>query len=232
MFFACQGKIEVLEVSVKKMVAIYSKHIYKENKICIFTNYRTGSSFLSRKISNLSNSVGLGEHFAYQKRDRKITNYSESVFNEEFSNIHKNKRFLIKLMADHLDYTDGYIQQVLGSVDKIIYLYRRDFAAQAKSYVAGMMTKSLGFHGYKEMETSNITTVTVPEEYKEHSPFLIDILKKNYIKMSEFYKKVPGDMYCLEDFEVQRPYRKIVVWPGTEPVIEPFDVESLFRKGL
>lgn len=225
LLFTCQDQIRKIEVSVKKMVAIYSKHIYREKKICVFTNYRTGSSSLTQNIATLNNIESVGEQFAYESVDRDI-----SKFEKTFLDIHKNNQFVLKLMADHLRYNDELINKVLSSVDKIIYLYRRDFTAQAKSYIASYLTHTLGPFGYKEIINSKSSIINVPENYTEHFDNIVNKLKMNYLKMSEFYKKVPGDLLCLEDFEVKRPYIKTVIWPGPEPIIEPYDVESLFVK--
>jgi len=150
-----------------------------------------------------------------------------SKFDGVLEDILKKNKFVLKLMPDHLKYNDDMILRVLNSMDKVIYLYRRDFTAQAKSLIAAYLTDTFGFYGHKEMSNPINPIITVPEDFEDHVHTLTNVLKNNYIKMAEFYKKIPGELLCLEDFESQRPYQKTIVWPR-EPNIEFFDVESLF----
>lgn len=199
---------------------------YKEKKICIFTNYRTGSSFLNSRIAAINNLLGVGEHFSYYN----IRNDIE-LFETSYANLISNPRFVVKLMADHLQYNHELIEKVLTSVDKIIYLYRKDFTSQAKSYIASASTNTFMITGFKEsMQSPEDSVIKIGNLQQETIDNYINKLKKNYYTMAEFYKKYPGDLLCLEDFKIKKPYKKTVIWLDKEPIVPEFDVESLFTQ--
>jgi LPS sulfotransferase NodH len=198
---------------------------YKEKKICIFTNYRTGSSFLNSRIANVNRVAALGEKFSYYG-----TSNNPDIFEKCFRDLTSTPRFAIKLMADHLNFDHDKIEQVLNSVDKIIYLYRKDFVAQAKSYIASASTNTYTVNGFKEYgQTPENSIITIDALSHEQIDTYVNVLKENYLTMSYFYKKIPGELRCLENFEIKKPYKKTIIWKDEEPIIPDFDVESLFK---
>jgi hypothetical protein len=194
---------------------------FKERRICLVTNYRTGSSFLSSLISDTNKVEGLGEYFG------PCSYVKEFPFSLAFRNFNTMKQFNLKFMANHLDYDMDRISQVLNKCDRIIYLYRRDFEAQALSWVASQRTMSWAQTGLKEFyqheQDKVIIRPPLPEDFVQHN---IDILKNNYITMAKIYQKYPGTVYCLEDFEIKRPYQRKIIWECDKPIIEDFDVEK------
>jgi hypothetical protein len=198
---------------------------YKEKKICIFTNYRTGSSFLNSRIAATNNLLAIGEHFNYYNIKNNLP-----LFDTCYTDLISKPRFAVKLMADHLVYNNELIEKVLTKVDKIIYLYRKDFTAQAKSYISSASTNTFMVTGLKEtFQTPEDSVITVADLEQSVIDNYIDTLKKNYYTMAYFYKKFSGDLLCLEDFKIKNPYQKTIMWGGKEPVIPEFDVESLFK---
>lgn len=200
-----------------------SKHRYKEKKICIFTNYRTGSSFLNQRIGFINGTKTFGEMFSYYQ----VKNNLES-FDEHLSHLNSNSKFVLKLMADHLSYDKDKLEQVLTSCDKIVYLYRKDFKAQAMSYIAASITNTYSITGLKE-NLQNHRIITVPQVPQQQIDSYVDVLKNNYLSMSYFFNKIPGELICLEDFEIKKPYQKTISWIGEVPEIPEFDVEALFN---
>jgi hypothetical protein len=197
---------------------------YKEKKICVVTNYRSGSSSFCTSIGNTNKTYMLGEYF-------NPVSYNGTGFTIEkaLRNLYSMNRYVLKLMPDHLRYNPGLIDMVLAHADKIIYLYRRDFAAQVKSFLAANSTKSFGITGYKELNQSPETSIVkVPELSEEFIKENITILKNNYLAMANCFNKYPGEVFCLEDFPKQNPYRTTIIWEKEVKDIPNFDVDSLF----
>lgn len=197
---------------------------YKEKKICVLTNYRSGSSSFCTAIGNTNKTFMLGEYF-------NPVSYNGTGFtiDKALRNLYSMNRYVLKLMPDHLRYNKELLDTVLSHVDKVIYLYRRDFVAQVKSFLAANSTKSFGVTGYKELDQSPETSIIkVPELSDTFIQENISTLKNNYLVMSECFKKFPGEVFCLEDFPKQNPYRTTIIWKKEVTDIPKFDVDSLF----
>lgn len=199
---------------------------YKEKKICVLTNYRSGSSSFCTSIGNTNKTYMLGEYF------NPVTfNGTGFTINKALRNLYSMDRYVLKLMPDHLRYNHDLLDTVLSHADKIIYLYRRDFVAQAKSFLAANSTKSFGITGYKELDQSPETSIIkVPELSETFIEENVNRLRNNYIAMADCFKKFPGEVFCLEDFPKQNPYRTTVIWKKEVTNIPNFDVDSLFDK--
>lgn len=147
------------------------------------------------------------------------------------------------------------MEEIVKSVDKVIYLYRRDFEATCKSWVAvrrhgdfhktGFIVESPRWSpdrlrevhlGTKGKDEKHIVTVDPDDAALTGGmgvvtvPNCIRQIQDNYERMAELYKKYPGELVCMEDYFVRdkwRPYNKEVNWVRDIDVPE-FDVESLF----
>ena len=198
---------------------------YRDKRICIITNYRTGSSSFSSTISNLNKNTALGEYFNTVSSDGKGLNLDKA-----FRNILSMARYVIKVMPDQLKYDIESLTKIISSSDRTIYLYRRDFVSQAKSFLAARSTNSYSITGYKELDQSpESSIINVPVLTDEFIQDSIKILINNYILMAQCYTLFPGDIYCLEDFTNQNPYKKHINWSQELPYIEPYNVEALFK---
>jgi hypothetical protein len=199
---------------------------YRDKKICIITNYRTGSSSLLTTIAGLNKYPSLGEYF-------NTVSYDGTGFtiDKAFRNITSMPRYIIKVMPDHLRYNMDLLTKVMSCSDRVIYLYRRDFVSQVKSFIAAKSTNSYSVTGYKELDqTPESSIVNVPVLTNEFIQEATNILTNNYLAMAECCKLFPGDVYCLEDFKNQNPYKKHINWSQNLPYIEPYDVDILFKK--
>jgi len=199
---------------------------YKEKKICILTNYRTGSSSLCTALSNTNKIPMLGEYF------NPVTfNGTGFTMDKALRNITSMNKYILKVMPDHLRYDPELLTTVLAHADRVIYLYRRDFNAQVRSFLAANSTKSFGITGYKELDqTPETSIVNVPELSEDFVHRNITILKNNYLTMAKCFKKFPGEVFCLEDFPKQNPYRSTIIWKKEVTDIPSFDVAGLFEK--
>ena len=103
--------------------------------------------------------------------------------------------------AWHKDKFDTILQEC----DEIIFLYRRDFEAQAKGWIAWNMAGDHDHH-YGDLRTYNIdVSQEVANKY-------IKELKDNYRFMNYAFKRYGGNVYCMEDFPHQIPYSRRYNW--------------------
>ncbi len=227
------------------------------NRITIFANYRTGSSYLASKISTETNTQNLGEILHQAPNGINLFDTSKELysslgeanyFDSYFDSLRQKERTTMKFMADHTGFDRNKIQQILNNSDKIIYCYRRDFKKTITSMLAGIYLKKFGsktledahhdflrkkFPFYKQNSISKKNTGT--PEYFVKKPKdqdinrCIEVIIKNYLMMGEFYKSHPGELHCLEDATTGEPYNRKIIW-DEEPVIPDFEVEALFKK--
>lgn len=169
---------------------------FKGRKVCVLTNYRTGSTFFIREtfLTNRIMPMGNWEHFN-----------SEQDFNFLLDQCRQRTAFVFKLMPDQIQYSQEKYNDILGECDEIVYLYRRDFEAQAKGWVAWNVVGDHDHH-YGEMKMYNVKTTQ--QEANKYIQQLID----NYKFMNESFKKFPGNVYCVEDFPIQIPYARLYNW--------------------
>ena len=101
-------------------------------------------------------------------------------------------------------------------------MYRRDFDAQAMSWIAWNLSDDHEHHWGEEKEFSINATQPVADVYSNQ-------LIENYKFMKTIYKKYPGSVYCMEDFPVKRPYNRKYNWLN-EIKIQPFNThKEVFR---
>lgn len=196
------------------------------NRICLVTNYRTGSSNIITNISETNRLQTYGEYFAPVGWSSKLFS-----FDTAFRNVNSVKKFTLKLMADHVDHDMNNIARILDIMNEIKYLYRRDFTSQALSYIAARTTHSYAVTGYREMYQSSDTTVHVRHVPVQVIEECCDILINNYKTMAKIMKIYPGDVLCLEDLSIKKPYTRTITWEDDVvdiiASIPKIDVESI-----
>jgi hypothetical protein len=169
---------------------------FKGKKICLLTNYRTGSTFFIRETF-LTNRILPTEEWEHFNTDKS--------FKESLQILKDREEFVFKLMPDQIGLDKGKLKKVFAECDEIIYLYRRDFEAQARGWIAWNLSGDHEHH-WGESKTYNIkVTQDLADWYASE---LID----NYKFMKYAFKTHPGAVYCLEDFPVQIPYTRIYKW--------------------
>lgn len=197
---------------------------YNEKKICVVTNYRSGSSSFCTALSDFNKLPNLGEYF-------NLASYDGTGFtiDKALRNLYSMNKYVLKIMPGHLRHNPELLNNVLSHADKVIYLYRRNFVAQVKSLLAADSTNSFCVNGYKEYDQSpENSIIKVPELSNSFIQKHIDILKNNYLVMADCLKKFPGEVFCLEDFPKQNPYRTTILWTKEVTNIPNFEVEGLF----
>lgn len=245
------------------------------NRVCVVTNFRTGSTSFTLIKSDIYKLPYKAELFSHEKPSSlgSIPSRGELVANmralkyadliqSDANLLHELKRnqACFKIMPSHFknerkDHT-SIMHEVLQNVDKIYYLYRRDFIAQVKSWIAVRLYGDFDKTGFRvdssshsqherlkethlgllgNYETHRITVDPKCEELNGKFgeitiPNLRTQLADNYFQMAELYKKFPGELVCSEEYFVgkkYRPYNREITWTE-EPEIENLDVEKLF----
>ena len=170
---------------------------FKGKKVCVLTNYRTGSTFFIREtfLTNRIMPMGDWEHF----------NNTDKDFNELLYELTQRNAFVFKLMPDQIQLDKAKYNDILGQCDEIVYLYRRDFEAQAKGWIAWNIS---GDHEHHYGEYKKYDIKLSQQQADKYINQLID----NYMFMKQSFKKFPGAVYCLEDFPIQLPYTRIYNW--------------------
>jgi len=192
---------------------------FKGRKICVLTNYRSGSTFFIREtfLTNRIAPMGDWEHFNNKWNDSK-----DKDFDFLLNQLKQRSAFVFKLMPDQIGYSKIKYDKILQECDEVVYLYRRDFQAQAKGWIAWNVTGDHD-HQYGDYKQYDVkVTQKIADE-------CIDELISNYKFMKTAYKERPGNVYCLEDFPIQVPYARLYNWQN-EIIIPDFNThKELFR---
>ncbi len=186
---------------------------FKGRKICVITNYRTGSTFFIREtfLTNRIMPMGDWEHFN-----------SNKPFGRLLFELQQRTAFVFKLMPDQINLDKSKFNDIIGQCDEIVYLYRRDFEAQAKGWIAWNVS---GDHEHHYGELKRYDIKISQEDADKYSQQLIN----NYKFMRDTFKKFPGNVYCLEDFPIQIPYSRIYNWLSDVSIPNFNTHKELFR---
>ena len=132
-------------------------------KICVVTNFRTGSTSFTLLKADEYNAPYKGEMFTFYPRPYglgaakaqwQIVNYFEDCTDEEKTRLQSTELFVNQLEQGHsccFKLMPGQLvdeelrDRMFKSMDKIYYLYREDFAAQCKSWIAVRQQDHLDF---------------------------------------------------------------------------------------
>jgi len=169
---------------------------FKGKRICVFTNYRTGSTFFIRETF-LTNRIWPMEEWEHFNTDK--------PFDVALKELKDKEEFVFKLMPDQIGLSKANIKKVLNECDEVIYLYRRDFEAQARGWIAWNLS---GDHEHHWGDTKTYDIKVTQDLADWYSNELID----NYKCMKYAYKLQPGPVHVLEDFPIQIPYSRIYNW--------------------
>jgi hypothetical protein len=242
-------------------------------KVAVICNYRTGSTtFTLQKAEEYGLPYG-GEAFSHEKANKvgaiparyKLQNEYGIMQYEILDLIQSDANLMTELRKPDVEICfkimpwqvreDYMIKEILKSVDKIYYLYRRDFEATCKSWVAVRRWGDFSKTGFK-VQAKKMTDEFVREthlgflgkdekhivEVDPNDPMLtggmgvvtvpncINQIRDNYERMKWLYSIYPGEIICYEDYFVRdkwRPYNKQVNWVE-EIEVPHYDVESIF----
>ena len=208
------------------------------NSICIITNFRCGSSFLTSHLSKLYDLPFCGEllnpttQWAIGNANKSATPF------QKLEEIKKGARGVFKIMPAHARYNVALLEEFINASEMAFYLYRRDFRAQTISWVQSKITNSWANNGF--LKTDDVRDL-VNGEYGETVKYTIKVtqqyvdncasyLKKNWEIIDTLCKNKQLPAICVEDFEIKKPYNKEFIWTATTPIELPdYDVESIFK---
>jgi|TARA_B110000902_G_scaffold30798_1_gene33095 hypothetical protein len=241
--------------------------------VAIFTNYRTGSTAFTLLKSEEYDLPYGAELFSHERqsrvgsipsrhelqRDYKIWQYELCDLIQSTDNLtaelkKKDTEICFKIMPTQVSTIQDNIN-IANAVDKVYFLYSRNFIRTVKSWIAvrvdggfastGFKSPSrrydiektkeihLGRQGHGETHISTIDPKG-PKLTGQLGQVSVNSLRKNiienYERMAEIYHAVGGELICMEEYFTEdkfNPYNKKIIWTE-EPIIEDFDVESLF----
>lgn len=236
------------------------------NVVCVVTNFRTASTtftLLKSEEYNLPYKAEMFSHeFPYRlgeaparwelERQGRLSKFEKTPIDKLFlQELKKPTPCCFKLMPEQI--SDLQVRnEVVDFADKRYYLYRRNFKAQALSWISARLIGNWRETGFRftapEFTIERLKQIHLGTEGKEEKivrvidksvrkrttltiEALCEELVGNYIQMSKLYKQFPGELICMEDYfseERYNPYNKETVWEEM-PEIEDFDVESLFK---
>ena len=147
---------------------------------------------------------------------------SDKPFKVLLNQLQQRTAFVLKLMPDQIQLDESKYHDLLGQCDEIVYLYRRDFEAQARGWIAWNIA---GDHEHHYGEHKLYDIKVTQEQADMYSQQLID----NYKFMNYSFKKFPGNVYCLEDFPIQVPYSRIYNWQSDITIPDFNTHKEVFR---
>jgi hypothetical protein len=192
------------------------------NNICLICNYRVGSTNTVKGLQAQGYGTNRWEVFGdarkiYPTADN--INLSKSEHIQPVVESLKHGKNVYKLMGDQVNFNIEVIDQ-LSESSKFAYLYRADFEAQVKSWVAWLTTGDHNHH-YGEDRTYK---VDVTQKFFDEQA---DVLKRNYEFMEKVYQKYPGDILCLEAFPQHKPYNRSYDWSFEPQMNVTYDTSKL-----
>ena len=191
--------------------------------VCILTNFRTGSTSLIQKLSQDLQLQNLWEYYGKDPAYADVA-YQEdqNTFAERWPTVLSSSRssVIMKVMGNQIGFDLDAVKEMSQHCN-MIYLYRKDFLEQAKSWTAWLTAKDWEHHYGKEKEYE----IDVTQEYFDaQTKLLVD----NYQFMLDSYEIAPGTIMCYEDLFKSNPkrYARKNNWVN-EPVLNtPFNTKQ------
>lgn len=193
-----------------------------KTNICLLCNYRVGSTNTVKDIVARSGATNRWEVFGDA---RKIYPTADNIEQGKSDHIQpvldslKNGNNVFKLMGDQINWNLEVIDQIAEN-SVFVYLFRQDFEAQVKSWVAWLVTYD---HNHHYGETRNYD-VDVTQEFFDAQA---RILKANNKFLEHVYARYPGQITCLENFPVQKPYNRSYDWKFQPEMNVMYDTNRL-----
>jgi len=138
--------------------------------------------------------------------------------------MNKETKWIAKIMPDQFDYDIDKFNNLKKEADLIVYLYRENFEAQCKSWIAANK-KQMWDYKFKPNYKKQFN-LSVDHTYCNK---WIDILVNNYDFIKQIYKTNKGPVHTLESFENTQPYPVSYNW-NMEPRIPTYNVKNIFKE--
>jgi len=244
-------------------------------RIAIIANYRTASTSFTLKKAEEYGVPYKGEMFSDPRPyDLGEARAKWQLINSPWKEMEKyqdpvereacisHERFIEQLEAGHpccfklipiQVRNEEHVSRILNAVDRIYYLYRRDFRAQCESWVAVRQDGNFGGTGFKRNVRDYLRNMTENQRQihlatmgKEDEPYRITVdledqpnfgenerafplirgLVERYEEMAKMYKEFPGELVCMEDYfkgETYNPYNREITWVKPMPMPEQYE---------
>ena len=181
------------------------------SRCMVITNYRTGSTCFTEKNSRVNKLYNMYEFINDAPNLQVVEN-----------TLKKCTRFVFKVMPDQIDYNADIIKRLKVYCNEIIYLYRKDYKQQVKSWIAWNESGNHDHHYGNAYTPYNI------DVSQTHANKSADTIYKNNQALKEFYNLYPGSVYAYEDIHDNNPYTRQYNWK-TIPSIKNYNTKEMFN---
>ena len=198
------------------------------NKTVIVTLTRTGSTFLNLKLAQENKLYSFGEILnhstnIFDKRFENnfnvdISNLNTKLKNNYIFNTWKKLNNSICRIIPNQTKDELLVEKYLQCADKIIYHYRKDITSQIYSTIIANKTKQ--YSSDREPYDKEISLLEFTEMSKK--------IQNRYLKIIDLYKKFPGKISCLEDYD-QKPFVKSYLFEK-KFTYDLINIDSKFKK--
>lgn len=195
-------------------------------KILVITNYRCGSSYYGHTLAAKLKLANYGEILNSNNKNGTATVPGTASHREKLNTLSDG---VYKIMPDQV--CDVPLEEWIDAVDLHVFLYRRDFIAQAKSWIAINETNDWYNNGlvgnpFTGKYGTLVTHTIAPSQ--EIADRRTQQLIGNWETIRTVYECYPSEVVCLEDFNYTKPYNKKYIWES-EIQIADYDTESIFK---
>jgi len=181
----------------------------------VITNYRCGSTYFVEKNWK----QGYTNHYEI---------FDKKPYDDALHTLETTDNWIFKVMPQqkrqHKTAKIDFIERCIQRADKLVYLYRRDFAKQCISWIGKNLTGDWNhnpINGDYETHKVNIT--------QHHADNLCRVLIDGWEDIKQYYNKFPGEVYCLDDYQEQKPY-KIKYEFNIDFRVPVYDIAGIFEE--
>jgi len=178
------------------------------SRCMVITNYRTGSTCFTEENSRA--------HALYNRYE--FINDSPNLQFVE-NTLKKSSRFMFKLMPDQIGYNSDIIKRLKVYCNEIIYLYRKDYKQQVKSWIA--------WNESGDQTPGSNKSYNINVSQADADKYAGTIYKNNEA-LKKFYNLYPGPVYAYEDIHDNNPYPRQYNWK-TMPTIKNYNTKEMFN---
>ena len=210
------------------------------NSFCVISNYRCGTSTFTMKLAEQYNVPYCGELFNSGKPFPIGNAGRKAPHPQKVEAVKNGAQGAFKIFPNQCSYE--VMKNMMIAADKTYYLYRRDFAAQCRSWIGMSATGDYGNNGFIKDPNKKISGIngeygkTVKHVIKSNQQVAnskINQLKSNWEIIRKLYKDLPQfEVVCYEDYfhsiNDWKPYNREYTWKNKLNIPE-YDVESIFR---
>jgi hypothetical protein len=176
-------------------------------KIIIFTTPRTGSTYYCKHLEQTHNILNLQEFFSP---------FYEDYENNTLSRLGGIQNWVLKIFPSHIsNFPENFVEELLKLSTDHIFLYRKNFKDQVKSWVLSLNTQQF------MNNRSNLVVTASDQQILDARNILYD----EYLFIKKIYKKFSGKIVAYEDFATSdQKYLDYRSTEGNFDIIEDFDV--------